>query len=113
MGFRDGIEAIWGIFRDFGVVAGGRFGILGFPLEPGTQNSREKPEWERQAGNFSGVLWDEAQSQTGNDWEGREWGEKGKRIFLGMFGGFFIPKFGVFLRENPKIRDLKNQEPQN
>lgn len=111
--FWDGIEEIWGSFWDFGVVAGGRFGILGFPPEPGTENSQEKPEQERQAGNFSGVLWDEAQSQTGNDWEGQERWEKGKGIFLGMFGGFFIPKFGLFLRENPKIRDPKNQRPQN
>lgn len=89
LGFWIRFQQLWGIFWDFGIVAGAGFGILGLPPEPGSENSREKSEREPQARNFSRILWDEAQSQTGNNWEG--W-EKGKRDFLGGILGDSSPQ---------------------
>lgn len=79
-------------FFFFFVIVGGGFGILGLPPEQGPKNSWKNPEQEPQAGNFSRILWDEAQSQTGNDWEGQKWGKKGERIFQGGFLDDFFPQ---------------------
>lgn len=69
---------------------------MGLPPEQGPRNSWKNPEQEPQAGNFSRILWDEAQSQTGNDWEGQKWGKKGERIFQGGFLDDFPPKIWGF-----------------